>query len=372
MFWDNVLTSIKTKWNPAKSTVIGIDIGTTKIAAVIAKLDSKSPEILGVASIPFNGVTWSDINKTAITSEAINSVVNEACKEAGCPIPSAVVGISDITTGKNYTGVIHIKKRPASQRDVQRAVNAASEMIIPEDLVMLDQVVNSFTLDGIEGIDDPLGNPCSTLEALTHNVTCRRTVHEVVTAACKIARLNIIKMGVSEIASASILLSCEEKKQGICLLDIGGEYTSIVVYVNGALHYSASVPWGGNYLTSCIGLMLGLERVEAEKAKISFSKNAALTCNISQLKAISCLLDERVNELCNLLNCEMNKNGLKEHLGAGIIVSGGTSSLPDLPDIFERGFALPVRRADYQREYWLKNVPLEYASAVGLVLHGTK
>ncbi|MBV5339768.1 MAG: cell division protein FtsA [Deltaproteobacteria bacterium] len=374
MFWNKILTSITNKWRPAKSTVIGIDIGTTKIAAVVARFNSDFPEILGVANVPFNGVTWAGSDKVAKTAEAIRSVVREACKAAGCSTRTAVVGISDITTGINSIGLIEIK-RQFSRRNLQKVVNAARNMIIPEDMVILDQVVNSYTIDGLDGLDglvDPQGTTFSNQEALTHTVICRREVLDVVTTACRQARLKTLKVIISELASASVLLSQEEQKQGVCLIDVGGEYTSMVVYVSGALRYTASVPWGGNHLTSCIGLHLGLDKTEAEKVKIAFSKGESINGTENQDKAIRGMMDGSLRGLCALLNCELDKNGLKESLGAGIILSGGTSSLPGLPDIFERGFALPVRRADYKRENWLKKVPLEYASAVGLVLHGTK
>jgi cell division protein FtsA len=378
MFWDNFLTKIRSKWRPAKATtidadvelraepiVVGIDIGTTKIAAVVARIDSDFPKILGVARISFNGVTWTKNNQSEITGEAVNSAVKEACKASGCSTRSATIGISGLTTGKNTIGEIQIK-RQLFQQDVQRAIAAATDSNLPEDMVILDQVINSFNLDG-RRVANPLDATYSNLEALTHIITCRRTVFEVVTTACKQAGIDILKMAASEIASASVLLTQEDKTQGVCLLDIGGEYTSIVVYVSGALRYSASVPWGGNHLTSCIGLQLGLDKVEAEKVKKEYSRNNTLNSADEQSKAVHDLLDKKLWELCTLLNVELNTNGLKGSLGAGIVLTGGTSNLPGLPEVFERGFELPVRLAEFQRLDWLDNISLEYASAVGLV-----
>lgn len=368
MFWNKILTSITNTLRPAKSTVIGIDIGTTKIAAVVARFDSNCSEILGMANVPFNGVTWTDSDKVAKTAETIRSVVREACKAAGCSTRTAVVGISNITTGKNTIGLIRIK-RQVSRRNLQKAVNAAREMVIPEDMVILDQVVNSYNIDGLEGLIDSQGITYSTLEALTHTVICRRAVLDIVTTACKQARLKTMKVAISDLASASVILSQEAQNQGVCLLDIGGEYTSMVVYVSGALRYTASVPWGGNHLTSCIGLHLGLHKTEAEKVKIAYSKRESMNGTDDQNKALRGLIEERLLELCNLLNCELNKNGLKESLKRGIVLTGGTSRLPGLPDIFERGFKLPVRLGEFLRDDWFENVPLEYSSAVGLALN---
>lgn len=370
MLWNKLVASIRNIWRPVEATIIGIDIGTTKIAAVVARIDSDSPKILGMARVPFNGVVWTGSNKITITSNAINSAVKAASKSAGCSSQSAAIGISDIATGINSTGIIRITRR-VSRCDIRRTLAVAANIVIPDDMAVLEQVINSFSLDELERIDDPVGMTGSCLEVLTHIVIGRQAVLEVVTTACKLAGFKIKKVSASELASAAILLSREERKQGVCLLDIGGEYTSMVVYESGTLRYTASVPWAGNHLTSCIGLRLGLDKDEAEKVKIAFSTYEA-TDTDEQDEAVRSLLDERLRELCTLLNNELHKSGLKENLKAGIVLSGGTSALPGLPGIVGNVFGLPVRRATFNNANWLDGVPLEYAGAVGLALHGSK
>ena len=367
MNWGSFLTSIRKKWRPHESTIVGIDIGTTKIAAAVVSFNSGSPKILGMACVPFNGVNWAESNKIAITSAAINHVLGIVRKKSACLARSAVVGISGMSSGRNSIGAVRVK-RQILREDVQRAVNAAADMKVPEDSVIIEHVVNSFSLDGIEGIKNPLDITYSSLEALTHTIICKRSVLEIVSASCKQAGLNARQIKVSEIAATSLLLTQEDKKHGVCLLDIGGEYTSMLVFVSGALQYSASVPWGGNYLTSCIGLGLGLNKADAELVKIDFSTNGAANISADRFKAIRELLDERLRELSILINCELDKKELKDALGAGLVLTGGTSNLPGLPEIFEHELALPVRHAEFEKVTWLENVSLDYASAIGLAI----
>lgn len=207
MLWDKLLTSIRSIWRPAEKTIIGIDIGTTKIAAVVARVESGSLKILGVASVPFNGVVWTGSNKAIITADAISSAVKSACKASGCSSQSIVLGISDIATGINSTGIIPIRGR-VSRRDIRRAVESATADInVPKGMILLDQIINSFTLDELKGIDAPVGKSCSCLEAMTHTVIGREEVLEVVTMACRQAKFKVKTVSASELASAAILLS---------------------------------------------------------------------------------------------------------------------------------------------------------------------
>jgi len=367
MLWNKLVRAIKNIWRPDTSTMAGIDIGTTKIAVVIADVISGNPKIRGVAIIPFNGALWSGTDKVAVTARAIASAIREASKAAGCSTLICVIGISDITTGKNTESLVR-DKRQVSRSNVLSEVDDANDLTVPNDMTLLDQVVNRFSLDGMRKFDPQMQIEWSSLKVMTHTIMCRRTVYDVVTSACKQAKVKLKKLTSSELASASMFLTHEEKKQGVCLLDIGGEYTTMIVYENGALIYTASVPWAGNHLTSCIGLKLGIDKTEAEKVKIAYSEAGVMVENHRD-HVIHGVLNDNMHELCRLLSCELQKTH-KEYLKAGIVLTGGTSRLPSIIDIFENVFGLPVRIAQFPDEIWLRDIPLEYASAVGLVLMG--
>lgn len=356
----------------AESTILGIDIGTTKIAAVVVRVDTDYPEILGVARVPFEGSIFADPDMTdiatAITANTISWAVRVACKAAGCSTQSAIIGFSGYTKGHNSEGIININGQ-VSGDDIQKALAVAADFTVPKNMVMLDQVINSFSLnlDEAEGIVDPLGMDASSLAALSHNVLGRMALLDKITASCKLAGLNILKTTSSVLAAAEILLTKEDKEKGVCLLDIGGDYASLVIYQAGALKYTASVPWGGNLFTDRIKFRLGMNVMKAEQVKLVFSRGESTD---EQCEAIRTLLDRELLVLCSHLDTQLYKSGLEENLTAGIVLTGGTGDLPGLSATLERVLQVPVRRAEFPFEPWLKNIPVAYASAVGLILRG--
>lgn len=349
--------------------VAGIDVGTTKISAVVARTDKEYPEILGVAKIPFEAALLSDPEMTelaaTITANAISRAVTVACTQADCPVPSAIVGISGIEKSCNSEGIVAVTGQVTSQ-DIHKAIAAAADFTIPNGLVTLDQIINSFSLnlDEIEEICDPLGMAALNLGAVSHNILGRKALLDLVTAGCSQAGINVLKTTSSELAAAELLLTREDKQKGAYLLDIGGDYASLIFYHSGALKHTVSVPWGGNHLTEQIRFRLGINVIKAEQAKLAFSQSALLN---EQKEQINELLDKELLVLCSHLDTELSKSGLEDDLAAGIVLSGGTSNLPGLSDALERVLQMPVRRAVFPAEQWLKNVSVDYASAVGLI-----
>ncbi|MBV5339773.1 MAG: pilus assembly protein PilM [Deltaproteobacteria bacterium] len=353
-----------------ESIIVGIDVGTTKITAVIAGIDKDFPEILGFAKIPFEASILSDPDMTGmattITADAISWAVRVAYTEANCSTPLAIVGISGIAKSCNSEGIVAVNGK-VSHNDIQKTIVAASDFTMPKGLVMLDQIINSFSLnlDDIEGIHDPLGMVALNLGAVSHNILGRKALLDLVTAGCSQAGINVLKMTSSELAAAGILLTSEEKQNGVCLLDIGGDYTSLVVYHAGALKYTASVPWGGNHITDLIKFRLGVNVTKAERAKLAFSRGIL---NDEQSTAIRKLLDRELLVLCSHLDTELSKSGLEDELASGIALTGGTCKLPSLADALERVLQMPVRHAKFPTNQWLNNISADYASAVGLIL----
>jgi len=240
-------------------------------------------------------------------------------------------------------------------------------------MAVLDVEVQEYKIDyqdgvteNLTGISNPLGMAGKRLEAWSHVLIARRDVLEVINAACKLSGIKKHRITSSSLASAKALLSSDDLNRGVCLLDIGGEYTSIIVYKAGQLVYTASMPWGGNYLTSCIALHLGVDRNEAEKFKIDYSDRGVL-----DPIEVSILMVKKIGELFSMLNSELNKMelNLPETLGAGIVLTGGTSRQSGLSQLVDIGSDLPGRRGVFQDADCLDKVPLEYASAVGLALH---
>jgi cell division protein FtsA len=357
--------------SPPATAILGIDIGSTKIAVVVARMDTDHPEILGFATVPFNGSVWSGRSKAAGTADAINRVVVEACRMAECASQTAVIGISGIAGGINSIGLVAVNEI-VSEGDIQNAITAASDLTIPKEMAVLDQVVNSFTLnlDEVEGIADPLGMEASSLEVVMHTLICRRTVLNTVISAGKLAGLNVLKVTSSEVASAKVLLTPEEQNKGVCLVDMGGEYTTVIAYGARGLQYCTSMLWGGNLLTGSIEFGLGISKTRAEKAIREYSKYDLNLETSVQDKAMHSFIQKHIHALCTSLEIDLIKSGLDDGANAGFVLSGGIAKLPGLPETIAHELELPVRRAHVTYVPWLKNISLEYASAVGLVMMG--
>jgi len=376
MFWSKFTTSIRDTLWPTASMALGIDIGTTKICAVVARSENGSNKILGFGSVPFNGCKWSGDNNIPDVQQAII----EVCKQSGlrkCSMPkSVVIGVSEINCGCNTVGIVPFTNK-VTKADMHRSLQASAVIRLPDDMSVLDILVQEYKIDfqdgvteDLTGIANPLGMSGKRLEAWSHLLVGRRDMLEVVTSACKLSGINKHQITSSSLASAKTLLSTDDMKQGACLLDIGGEYASVIIYKFGQLVYTASMPWGGNYMTSCIALRLSVDRIDAEKLKIAFSERLAINPMDEQEMIIAALLAEKLEELCDFLDSELLKSepNVKDDLKAGIVLTGGTSRLPGLFEIVANRFNLPVRMGVFQ-EPCMANVPLEYVSAAGLALY---
>lgn len=351
-------------------TIIGIDIGTSKITAVIARIVDENPIIVGFAGRHFSyGSHRKEQDITDITASHISQVVKDACFEAGCSISSAIVGVSCIGMGINSQQVAKVDDR-VSDRHIQSALHSASRIGRPRSMAILEQVINSFTLatdnDELEGVENPVGMECTRLDTHIHTVLYDQEWVNTISKACKLAGLTVERVTSSELAAAELLLTQEEKKEGVCLLDCGGECTSMLVYRNGALTYTTSIPWGGDHLDNCLKYRLGVHVGKAEKAKIVFSKLAA--GNDEQSKAIREVLDREFLVFSSHLDTELSKAGLEDGLKTGIVLTGGTANLQGLFDTLGRVLQMPVRHAELPSDQWLNKIPSDYASAAGLIL----
>lgn len=354
----------------AHPLILGIDFGTTKIAAVVAGFNNERLEILGASRAPFDGyfTETSHVRGLAEAASLTRKTVKEACRAAGCQTESAIIGISGFVNSCNSAGVIGIEGQ-VSQADIQRAKSAAADFAVPGGLMMLKQVIGPFYINqnDEERIDNPLGMSAERLEVMSHNIFVRKTVCKEIEAVSRLAGLEIMSVASSELAAAEILLTREDRQKGVCLLDIGGEYASLVIYHAGMLKYSASVPWGGNHLNNRIRFLIGENATRAEQAKLAYSQRASTDGTDEQNGAIRTLIDEELPVLCSHLDTELCKSGMKNDVKGGIVLTGGTAILPGLRDAVAGALQIPVRMARFPEEARLEGVSLEYAGAVGLV-----
>lgn len=347
--------------------VVGIDVGTTEIAAVIVRADNENIELLGMAVIPFDN----SISDNRVKIEyAMKAAVRNACENIVCQPELAIVGIRGFASSWNARAIVGIEDK-VTWYDIQRVKDLAIGKNNPEDMALLEQVANSYYLDFDD--DNKIVNPhkmaAYRLEIDAHNIFANKAMmKDVVSAINKIDGLVSYITTSAELAAASMLLNHEEMQHGICLVDISVDDTSIVVFHNGMLKHTATLPWGSDRLIAQIRLQIGSNEIITEQANIDGLVGNAREMN----ETIHKLVNMEQLALCSLLDAELCKSNLKGLLAAGIVLTGGTSVLSGLQEIIGCELMLSVRMAQFQNRACFKDIPLRYAGAAGLAFYGFK
>jgi cell division protein FtsA len=371
--------------------IVGLDIGTTKICAIVGNLTSEGIDIVGIGTSPSKGLRKGVVINIESTVSAIKKAIEEAELMAGCEIKSVYAGIAGgHIKGFNSQGVIAIKNREVSPEDVKRVIEAAKAIAIPMDREVIHILPQEFIIDDQDGIREPLGMSGVRLEAKVHIVTGAVASAQNIVKSCNRAGLEVADIVLEQLSSSEAVLSADEKELGVALIDIGGGTTDIAIFVEGAIKHTSVLSLGGNHLTNDIAVGLRTPMAEAERIKQKYG------CCLSSLvgkdetievpsvggrkprvlsRQLLCeILEPRVEEIFTLVNREIVKSGLEELIASGIVITGGSTILEGMPELAEQIFNLPVRRGLPQRIGGLIDVvnsPV-YATGVGLVVYGSK
>jgi len=371
--------------------IVGLDIGTTKICAIVGNVTEDGIDIVGIGTSPSSGLRKGVVINIESTVGAIRKAISEAELMAGCEIKSVYAGIAGgHIKGLNSNGVIAIKNREVSQEDVRRVIDAAKAINIPMDREVLHILPQEFIIDEQDGIREPLGMSGVRLEAKVHIVTGAVASAQNIVKSCNRAGLDVADIVLEQLASSHAVLSDDEKELGVCMVDIGGGTTDIAIFADGAIKYTSVISLGGNQLTNDIAVGLRTPFAEAEKIK---QKNgcclAALVGKDERIevpsvggrkprelsRSVLCeILGPRMEEIFTLVNREIIKSGLEDSIASGVVITGGSSILEGMPELAEQIFNLPVRRGLPQNIGGLNDVVKSpvYATGVGLVVYGSR
>ena len=248
--------------------IVGLDIGTTKICAIVGNVTEEGIDIVGIGTSPSSGLRKGVVINIESTVGAIRKAIEEAELMAGCEIKSVYAGIAGgHIKGLNSNGVIAIKNREVSQEDVRRVIDAAKAINIPMDREVLHILPQEFIIDEQDGIREPLGMSGVRLEAKVHIVTGAVASAQNIVKSCNRAGLDVADIVLEQLASSHAVLSEDEKELGVCMVDIGGGTTDIAIFADGAIKYTSVISLGGNQLTNDIAVGLRTPFAEAEKIK---------------------------------------------------------------------------------------------------------
>jgi cell division protein FtsA len=371
--------------------VVGLDIGTTKICAVVGEVNPEGIDIVGIGTHPSVGLRKGVVVNIESTVDSIKKAIEEAELMAGCEITTVFAGIAGgHIKGFNSHGIVAVKGDEIVQKDIDRVIDAARAVAIPPDREVIHVLPQEFIVDEQDGIQDPRGMSGVRLEAKIHIVTGAVTsAHNLIKCANR-AGLDVADIVLQSLASCDAVLNKEERDLGGALIDFGGGTTDLAIFKGKSIKHTSVLALGGNNLTNDLSVGLRTPLAEAEKIKIKYGTCLAdvvgkdETIEVAGVggreprtlsrQILAEILEPRVEEVFSIINREIYRAAMEDVVASGVVVTGGSSLLEGIVDIAESVFSLPARIGKPLGIRGLVDVvnnPM-YATAVGLVLCGAK
>ncbi|MCE9578253.1 MAG: cell division protein FtsA [Deltaproteobacteria bacterium] len=377
------------KTKTTSEIIVGLDIGTTKIACIAGEVTDDGIDIIGIGTAPSKGLRRGVVVNIDATVASIQAAVNEAENMAGCEITSVYAGISGAhVRGINSHGIVAVKDKEVRDADLQRVIDAAKAVAIPMDREVLHVLPQQYVIDDQDGIRDPLGMAGVRLEAKVHIVTTAVTSAQNVVKCANRCGLSVADIVLEPLASAQAVLEDDEKELGVAVVDIGGGTADVVVYCDGALVHTAVLPLGGGHVTNDIATVLRTPLDSAEKIKRKYGcasramVDAADTMEvpsvggrgprvIQRIKLIE-VIEPRIEEIFEHVKKELMRSGYFDGLAAGIVLTGGATAMEGIAEVAEQVIGVPTRRGMPTRIGGLVDVVRSpaYSTGVGLVCYG--
>ncbi len=371
--------------------VVGLDIGTTKICAIVGEVTADGIDIVGIGTHPSKGLRKGVVVNIEATVASIRRAIEEAEAMAGCEITDVYTGIAGgHIKGFSSRGVVALKDKEVREADIARVIEQAKTVNIPVDREVIHVLPQEFIVDEQGGIKDPLGMSGVRLEAKVHIVTGAVASAQNIVKCSNRTGLNVADIVLQPLASSEAVLTDEEKDLGVCLVDIGGGTTDIAIFQGGAIAHTAVIALGGNNLTNDIAVGLRTPTHEAERIKQKFGCALASMVDKQEMievpsvggreprvmgRQILCeILEPRVEEIFQLVQREVERNGFSELLPSGVVITGGSTLLPGTTELAEEILGVPVRRGVPRGIGGLIDVVKSpvYATGVGLVVYGAR
>ena len=370
--------------------VVGLDIGTSKIVAIVGELGPEGQlEIIGIGSHVSRGLKKGVVVNIDSTVQSIQRAVEEAELMAGCQIQSVFAGIagSHIRSMSSH-GIVAIRDREVFQPDIDRVIDAAQAVAIPADQKILHILPQEFLIDSQEGIKEPLGMSGVRLEAKVHLVTCAVNAAQNIEKCIQQCGLAVDDIILEQLASSFAVLTDDEKDLGVCLVDIGGGTSDIAIFTEGAIKHTAVIPIAGDQVTNDIAMALRTPTQNAEEIKIKYGCALASLAGENETikvpsvgerddrdlsrQALAEVIEPRYEELFTLIQAELRRSGFEDLIPAGIVLTGGTSKMEGVVDLAEEIFHMPVNIGKPKSVAGLSDIvrnPI-YATSVGLLQYG--
>ncbi len=367
--------------------LVGIDIGTTKICTLVARVEGeRNLRILGVGIEPSQGIKKGTVVDLAAASQAVARSLDKAQRSSGLEIHSALVSLAGShVSSVNSRGVVGISGRVIEQDDILRALDAAQAVAIPHNREVIHVIQRGFIIDGQDGIRMPIGMHGYRLEVEAHIITAAAATVENLRQCVAASGVEVSQFVLNPLASAEVVLSETERQMGAVVCDIGGGTTDMAIYIEGDVWHTMVLAVGGNHITSDIahGLRLSISQAEELKKQHGFAVEDEVRpeesfnvrafgeekpVQVSRAELAN-IIEARVEEIFLLVLQEIKRSGYDGLLPAGMVLTGGTSLLPGIRSLASRVMGLPVRIARPENLIGLTdqlNSPA-YSTSVGLL-----
>src|SRR5690349_481977 len=373
-----------------KDLLVALDIGTSKVVAIVAELKGEGHyEVIGLDQSESKGLKKGVVVKIEATVQSIQHALEEAELMADCKITNVFTGIAGShLRSLNSSGIVALKEKEVSQADIDRVIETAKAIAIPNDQQVLHILPQEFIIDGQEDVREPLGMSGVRLEVKVHIVTGAVSAVENITKCVRRCGLEVRDLILQPLASSLAVLSDDEKELGVCLIDIGGGTTDIAVFTNGSIRHTAVIPIAGDQVTNDIAMALRTPTKEAEDLKRSFGcalKQLASERDIIEVpgvgergprqlsrQTLAEVIEPRIEELFALVQANLRQSGFEELVSSGVVLTGGSSVMKGMAELGEEIFHMPVRVATPTYMGGLADVVRNprYSTAVGLLLEG--
>ena len=371
-----------------KEIIVGLDIGTTKIVALVAEVSAERRlNVIGMGSQDSRGLKKGVVVNIEDTVATISRVIQEVELMADCKVKDVFTGIAGSHIKSfNSDGMVAIKDKEVTPTDVERVVETARAMPIPAEQEILHILTQEFVIDGQDGIREPIGMSGMRLEVRVHIVTGAVSAAQNIVKCVRRCGLEVNDLVLQPLASSYAVLSEDEKDLGVCLVDIGGGTTDLAVWTQGAIRHTSVIPIAGDQITNDIAMALRTPTREAEDIKCKFGCALADLADPEDVldvagvddrpsrklsrRALADVIQPRVEELFELVQAELRRSGFDQVLSSGIVLTGGSSVMPGMIELGEEVFHMPVRLGIPKYNGALADVVQHprFATACGLLL----
>jgi cell division protein FtsA len=344
-----------------KDLVVGLDIGTAKVMAVVAEvLADGQLRVAGMGTAQSHGLKRGVVVNIDATVQSIQAALKEAEMMADCKITKVYTGITGShIRGQNSTGMVIVRDKEVTSIDVSRVVETAKAVNIPNDQRMLLVEPQEFIIDGQE-VKEPIGMSGGRLEVKVHIVTGAQSAAENIVKCVRRCGLEVEQLVLNPSASSHAVLTADEKDLGVCLVDIGAGTTDVQIYTDGSVRHTAVIPIAGDLITSDIAMALRTPTKDAEEIKVSYGMAKQLLADPNEQvevpglgdrgprmlsrQALAGVIEPRVEEIFSLVQQVMRESGYEELLSSGVVLAGGSASMPGMVELGEEIFMKAVRR----------------------------